>query len=108
MTDQECHDLGPYATPGIVPVRVVGGLVAVASRRHVRSDASGPYNMKYAVQCLLEVDSLHPLLLWQEGFDQSDVLVRQFADARHGGFSLASAEMLASRAQIAREARPLF
>ena len=105
---QDGQDLGPDATAGIAPEHVVGGLVAAVSRRHVRPGASGPYNVKYAVQCILEIDSLHPPLLWKDGFDQSDVSVVQFTDARHGGFSFASARTLASRAWFAREARPLF
>ena len=54
------------------------------------------------------MDSLHHPLLGQEMLDQFDVLVGQFADARHDGFSLASAGTLASRARFAREVRPLF
>ena len=77
-------------------------------RRHVLPAASVLQNMKYAVQRLLQVGLLHPSHLGQEGFDLFDVLVGQFADARHGGFSFASAGTLASRARFAREAHPLF
>ena len=70
--------------------------------------ASVPQNMQYAVQRLLPVGTLHPPLHGQERLDQFDVLVGQFADARHGGFSFASAGTLASRARFAQEAHPLF
>ena len=107
---QDLMDPVPDPVQGIAPEHVVGGLVFSVPRRHVLPAASGLQNMQYDVQRLLQVDTLHPPppLLGQEGLDQFDVFVGQFADTRHGGFSFASAGTLALRARFAQEAHPLF
>ena len=108
LAGQEAHDPVPDPAPGIAPAHVAGGLVVAVPRWHVPPAASGPQNVTYAVQRLLQVGSFPPAHLWQEGFDHFDVLVGQFAYARHGGFSFASAGTLASRVRCAREAPPVL
>lgn len=98
----------PDPAPGIAPEYIAGSLAVTALRWHVRPAASCLQNMKYAVQCHLQMDSLHSPYLGQEGLEQLDVLVGQFENARHGGFYFDSAGTLASRARFAREAHPLF
>ena len=104
--DQDLMDPVPDPVQGIAPEHVVSGLVFSVPRRHVLPTASVSQNMQYAVQRFLQVDTLHSPLLGQERLDQFDVLVVGFADAHHGGFSLASAGTLASRARFAQEAPP--
>ena len=108
LADQDSKDPVPGPVQGLAPEHVASGLVVAVSRWHVLLAASVLQNMKYAVQRLLQVGSLHPSHLGQEGLDLFDVPVGQFADARHGVFSFVSAGTLASRARLAREAHPPF